>query len=92
MISKFHVFGCLLKRNSLQICMNHILSVLKVPQDRDSGFIALGEMAAALDGELIHYLQTISTHLREVVCYSNCCQMPIWCHFFFITYFISYLD
>lgn len=61
----------------LQICMNHILSVLKVPQDRDSGFIALGEMAGALDGELVHYLPTIITHLREAVCYINCCQIPI---------------
>lgn len=53
--------------NYLTICMNHILSVLKVPQDRDSGFIALGEMALALDGELSHYLPTISTHLREAI-------------------------
>ncbi|KAJ1388343.1 Tetratricopeptide-like helical domain superfamily [Sesbania bispinosa] len=53
--------------NYLTICMNHILSVLKVPQDRDSGFIALGEMAGALDGELIHYLPTITTHLREAI-------------------------
>lgn len=52
--------------------MNHILSVLKIPQDRDSGFIALGEMAGALDGELVHYLPTITAHLREAVCYSNC--------------------
>ncbi|GAU24847.1 hypothetical protein TSUD_115700 [Trifolium subterraneum] len=53
--------------NYLTICMNHILSVLKVPQDRDSGFIALGEMALALDGELSHYLPTITTHLREAI-------------------------
>ncbi|XP_057450319.1 serine/threonine-protein kinase TOR isoform X2 [Lotus japonicus] len=53
--------------NYLSICMNHILSVLKVPQDRDSGFIALGEMAGALDGELVHYLPTIITHLREAI-------------------------
>ncbi|OIW11181.1 hypothetical protein TanjilG_22988 [Lupinus angustifolius] len=53
--------------NYLTICMNHILSVLKVPQDRDSGFVALGEMAGALDGELIHYLPTITTHLREAI-------------------------
>ncbi|OIV92587.1 hypothetical protein TanjilG_07578 [Lupinus angustifolius] len=53
--------------NYLTICMNHILSVLKVPQDRDSGFIALGEMAGALDGELIHYLPTITTHLRDAI-------------------------
>lgn len=59
--------------------MDHILSVLKVPQDRDSGFIALGEMAGALDGELIHYLPTITTHLREAVCFSNC-LMLVLCH------------
>ncbi|CAL0314575.1 unnamed protein product [Lupinus luteus] len=53
--------------NYLTICMSHILSVLKVPQDRDSGFIALGEMAGALDGELIHYLPTITTHLRDAI-------------------------
>ncbi|XP_054777757.1 serine/threonine-protein kinase TOR isoform X2 [Prosopis cineraria] len=53
--------------NYLTICMNHILAVLKIPQDRDSGFIALGEMAGALDGELIHYLPTITIHLREAI-------------------------
>ncbi|KAK4259382.1 hypothetical protein QN277_005720 [Acacia crassicarpa] len=53
--------------NYLTICMNHILAVLKIPQDRDSGFIALGEMAGALDGELIHYLLTITTHLRDAI-------------------------
>lgn len=63
--------------------MNHILSVLKVPQDRDSGFIALGEMAGALDGELVHYLPTITTHLREAVCYRDCCWMSL-----FVPYFI----
>lgn len=48
--------------------MNHILAVLKIPAERDSGFIALGEMAGALDGELINYLPTITNHLREAVC------------------------
>ncbi|KAI9108059.1 hypothetical protein K1719_020932 [Acacia pycnantha] len=51
----------------LTICMNHILAVLKIPQDRDSGFIALGEMAGALDGELMHYFPTIATHLRDAI-------------------------
>lgn len=37
--------------NYLTICMNHILAVLKIPAERASGFIALGEMAGALDGE-----------------------------------------
>jgi len=62
--------------------MDHILSVLKAPQDRDSGFIALGEMAGALDGELIHYLPTITTHLREAVCFSHCYWMLVLCHNF----------
>ncbi|PHT90552.1 hypothetical protein T459_05665 [Capsicum annuum] len=35
-----------------QICMNHILHVLKIPAERASGFIALGEMDGALDGEI----------------------------------------
>lgn len=76
--------------------MNHILSVLKVPQDRDSGFIALGEMALALDGELSHYLPTISTHLREAVRYIICYQMPDFCcilfYFILAACFISYLE
>ncbi|KAM3284928.1 serine/threonine-protein kinase TOR-like [Capsicum chacoense] len=49
------------------ICMNHILHVLKIPAERASGFIALGEMAGALDGELINYLPTISSHLRDAI-------------------------
>ncbi|CDY46271.1 BnaC05g50600D [Brassica napus] len=53
--------------NYLTICMNHILTVLKIPAERASGFIALGEMAGALDGELIHYLPTIMSHLREAI-------------------------
>ncbi|KAI9166124.1 hypothetical protein LWI28_026644 [Acer negundo] len=53
--------------NYLKICMNHILTVLRLPAERDSGFIALGEMAGALDGELIHYLPTITSHLREAI-------------------------
>ncbi|PHT96747.1 Serine/threonine-protein kinase TOR, partial [Capsicum chinense] len=53
--------------NYLMICMNHILHVLKIPAERASGFIALGEMAGALDGELINYLPTISSHLRDAI-------------------------
>ncbi|KAH9655479.1 serine/threonine-protein kinase TOR [Citrus sinensis] len=53
--------------NYLKICMNHILTVLRIPAERDSGFIALGEMAGALDGELFHYLPTITSHLREAI-------------------------
>ncbi|GAB4853400.1 hypothetical protein Ancab_017578 [Ancistrocladus abbreviatus] len=53
--------------NYLTICMNHILTVLKIPTERASGFIALGEMAGALDGELVHYLPTIMSHLRDAI-------------------------
>lgn len=41
--------------------------VLRIPEERASGFVALGEMAGALDGELIHYLPTITTHLHDAV-------------------------
>ncbi|XP_010245613.1 PREDICTED: serine/threonine-protein kinase TOR isoform X2 [Nelumbo nucifera] len=53
--------------NYLTICMNHILAVLRIPAERASGFIALGEMAGALDGELVHYLPTITSHLRDAI-------------------------
>ena len=56
----------------MQICMNHILAVLRIPAERGSGFIALGEMAGALDGELEHYLPTITAHLRDAVSYPLC--------------------
>ncbi|XP_020086675.1 serine/threonine-protein kinase TOR isoform X1 [Ananas comosus] len=53
--------------NYLKICMDHILAVLRTPAERASGFIALGEMAGALDGELIPYLPTITPHLRDAI-------------------------
>ncbi|WOH04828.1 hypothetical protein DCAR_0624240 [Daucus carota subsp. sativus] len=53
--------------NYLTICMNHILAVLKIPAERASGFIALGEMAGALDGELYNYLPTIMSHIRDAI-------------------------
>ncbi|KAK1369657.1 Serine/threonine-protein kinase TOR [Heracleum sosnowskyi] len=53
--------------NYLTICMNHILAVLKIPAERASGFIALGEMAGALDGELYNYLPTITSHIRDAI-------------------------
>uniref|UniRef100_A0A0D9WE66 Serine/threonine-protein kinase TOR n=1 Tax=Leersia perrieri TaxID=77586 RepID=A0A0D9WE66_9ORYZ len=39
--------------NYLKICMDHILFVLRTPDERASGFVALGEMAGALGAELI---------------------------------------
>ncbi|KAG9134055.1 hypothetical protein Leryth_004753, partial [Lithospermum erythrorhizon] len=53
--------------NYLTICMNHIIHVLEKPAERASGFIALGEMAGALDGELINYLPKITSHLRDAI-------------------------
>lgn len=47
--------------------MKHILAVLQIPAERASGFAALGEMAGALDGELVDYLPTITSHLRDAV-------------------------
>lgn len=49
--------------------MDHILAVLRNPAERASGFIALGEMAGALNGELVPYLSTITLHLRDAVRY-----------------------
>lgn len=48
--------------------MEHILAVLRIPAERASGFIALGEMAGDVDGELVQYLPTITSHLRDAVC------------------------
>ncbi|PHT27672.1 Serine/threonine-protein kinase TOR [Capsicum baccatum] len=53
--------------NYLTICMNHLLHVLKILAECDSGFIALGEIAGALDGELTNYLPIITSHLRDVI-------------------------
>ncbi|KAJ6818004.1 serine/threonine-protein kinase TOR [Iris pallida] len=53
--------------NYLKICMEHILAVLRIPAERASGFIALGEMAGALDGELVPYLPTITIQLRDAI-------------------------
>ncbi|KAG1342788.1 serine/threonine-protein kinase TOR [Cocos nucifera] len=53
--------------NYLKICMDHILAVLRNPAERASGFIALGEMAGALDGELIPYLPTVTVYLRDAI-------------------------
>lgn len=62
------MFDLIMMVSLLQICMDHILAVLRIPAERSSGFIALGEMAGALDGELIPYLPTITLHLRDAVC------------------------
>ncbi|KAF6172500.1 hypothetical protein GIB67_007013 [Kingdonia uniflora] len=53
--------------NYLEICMKHILDVLTKPAECGSGFIALGEMAAALDGKILDYLPKILPHLRDAI-------------------------
>lgn len=51
----------------LQICMDHLLTVMKKPDERESGFMALGEMASAVGGELHQYLPVIMVMLREAI-------------------------
>ncbi|KAL3614297.1 hypothetical protein CASFOL_042371 [Castilleja foliolosa] len=48
--------------NSLTVCMNHILHALTIPAEAACGF-----PAGALDGELINYLPTITSHLRDAI-------------------------
>jgi FKBP12-rapamycin complex-associated protein len=48
--------------------MDHILFVLRTPDERASGFVALGEMAGALGAELVPYLPLITSHLHDAVC------------------------
>ena len=82
------VRGC----NFLQICMNHILAVLRIPAERASGFTALGEMAGALDGELVLYLPMITSHLRDAVCHPDCLLTLVFTVilvFFLVTFLCS---
>ncbi|PWZ19658.1 hypothetical protein Zm00014a_018155 [Zea mays] len=53
--------------NYLKICMDHILFVLRTPDERASGFVALGEMAGALGVELVPYLPAITSHLQDAI-------------------------
>lgn len=85
----------------LQICMNHILAVLRIPAERASGFIALGEMAGALDGELVYYLPTIMAPLRDAVCHiqllltssvPQCCIFVLHFWFTFVEFFFLTLS
>ncbi|PHT27686.1 hypothetical protein CQW23_32736 [Capsicum baccatum] len=39
----------------------------RISVERSSGFITLGEIAGALDGELTNYLPIISSHLRDAI-------------------------
>ena len=57
--------------------MDHILFVLRTPDERASGFVALGEMAGALGVELVPYLPAITSHLQDAVCFWQ--PYPIVC-------------
>ncbi|WMV54649.1 hypothetical protein MTR67_048034 [Solanum verrucosum] len=64
---RLSITSLLPQTNYLTICMNHIPHVLKIPAECASGFNAFGEIAGSLDGELINYLVTITSHLGDVV-------------------------
>lgn len=51
----------------LKICMDHLLTVMKNPTERGSGFVALAEMAGAVGGELESYLPVVTGLLREAI-------------------------
>jgi FKBP12-rapamycin complex-associated protein len=57
--------------------MEHILFVLKTPDERASGFVALGEMAGALGAELVPSLPSITPLLHEAVCFRT--HFILWC-------------
>jgi FKBP12-rapamycin complex-associated protein len=47
--------------------MDHLLTVMRKPDERESGFIALGEMSSAVGKELKQYLKVIMDILRDAV-------------------------
>eukprot|EP00850_Spirogloea_muscicola_P011604 SM000072S21238 [mRNA] locus=s72:583526:601430:+ [translate_table: standard] len=59
--------SCSLLECPLQICMEHLLGVMRNPAERTSGFVALGEMASAVGGALGPYLPHITALLRDAL-------------------------
>lgn len=51
----------------VQVCMEHLLGVMRNPAERTTGFAALGEMAGAVGDALTPYLPAITPLLREAV-------------------------
>jgi FKBP12-rapamycin complex-associated protein len=47
--------------------MDHLLNVMRKPDERESGFHALSEMANAVGKELNKYLPTIMSILKDAV-------------------------
>jgi hypothetical protein len=61
-----------------QICMDHLLNVMRKPDERESGFVALAEMANAVGKELKQYLPDIMNILKDAVrILSYCYFLPI---------------
>lgn len=50
-----------------QICMQHLLTVMRKADERESGFHALSEMANAVGKELTRYLPAIMNILKDAV-------------------------
>ena len=47
--------------------MDHLLNVMRKPDERESGFVALSEMANAVGKELKQYLPDIMNILKDAV-------------------------
>lgn len=58
-----------------QICMDHLLNVMRKPDERESGFVALSEMASAVGKELKQYLPDIMNILKDAVRILTCCHV-----------------
>lgn len=61
--------------------MEHILFVLRTPDERASGFVALGEMAGALGAELVPSLPSITPLLHEAVCFITLLYFGVYLNF-----------
>jgi FKBP12-rapamycin complex-associated protein len=58
--------------------MDHLLNVMRKPDERESGFVALAEMANAVGKELKQYLPDIMNILKDAVrILSYCYFLPI---------------
>lgn len=57
-----------------QICMDHLLNVMRKADERESGFHALAEMASAVGKELKEYLPIIMSILKDAVRILFCCH------------------
>lgn len=58
--------------DGVQICMDHLLNVMRKADERESGFHALSEMANAVGRELTKYLPAIMSILKDAVRMLSC--------------------